>query len=380
MKTKTCSERSRTISCQTCPEPVEKSAIGRQSSVVFILCLFFTYCFLTSSNYICLAQDMHFSQYGASPLSLNPALAGTFNGDIRGIMTYKDQWSKLDNAFKTYTLNCDAALYKQKSGFLGGGISFFYDLSGSSSLATTMANVSISYHLKMNRQNLFTVGIQSGLLQQKINDANFQWDSQYDGSNFNSSLASGENITQNSYMVPDISLGAVWNYNSKKVVNLASNDAFKSEFGLAVFHVNKPEYSFFNTSKDNINVRFVSHGKASIGINTMIAIVPSFIFMKQGKSTEIIPGSAIRMMTKETSSANGFFHEGALSLGGYYRLKDAFILSILFESKNFAIGFSYDINTSDLKLATNKDGSIEVTLRYTTPSPFNYRKRGNSLL
>ncbi|MBI5218763.1 MAG: type IX secretion system membrane protein PorP/SprF [Bacteroidia bacterium] len=72
--------------------------------------------------------------------------------------------------------------------------------------------------------------------------------------------------------------------------------------------------------------------------------------------------------------------EGALSLGGYYRFKDAFIASILFESKNFAIGFSYDINVSDLKLATSKDGGMEITIRYTTPSPFEYRRKGNSLL
>lgn len=102
--------------------------------------------------------------------------------------------------------------------------------------------------------------------------------------------------------------------------------------------------------------------------------------MKQGKSSEIILGSAVRLMTKETSTAKGLIREGALSLGGYYRFKDAFIASILFESKNFAIGFSYDINVSDLKLATSKDGGMEITIRYTTPSPFEYRRKGNSLL
>ncbi|MBI5218982.1 MAG: PorP/SprF family type IX secretion system membrane protein [Bacteroidia bacterium] len=346
------------------------------------------YCLLLTAYCYCLlpaaafSQDLHFSQYCASPLTMNPALAGTFNGDIRGILSYRDQWNKLDNAYKTYAFNCDAQIYKQRTntGFLGGGISFFYDLAGASGLATTLANISVSYHLKFNKENLFTVGLQGGILQQKINDSHFQWDSQYDGYNYNPTLASNENINKNGYIVPDISLGGVWNYRSKRVKDLNDNNGFKSELGLAVFHVTKPEYSFYNSTKDNINARFVAHGNAAIGINTVIAFVPSFVYMKQGESTEMILGSAVRLMTKEASTAKGIIREGALSLGGYYRFKDAFIASILFESKNFSIGFSYDINTSDLKLATNKNGGPEVTLRYTTPSPFSYRRKGNSLL
>src|SRR3989339_762638 len=344
--------------------------------LIFVIIIFVMF-----SN-IAKSQDMHFSQYTASPLNLNPALAGTFNGDIRGIISYRDQWNKLDRAYKTYAFNCDAGLYRQRTqtGFLGGGISLLHDLAGASGLATTLANISIAYHLKLNREHLFTVGLQGGILQQKLNDSYFQWDSQYDGYNYNPTLASNENIAKNSYIVPDFSLGGVWNYWSKGVKEHAANEAFKSELGLAVFHVNKPEYSFYNSTKDNINIRFVTHGNAFIGINTVFAIVPSFVYMNQGESSELILGTSIRLMTKETSSVNGYFKQGALSIGGYYRFNDSFIASILFESKNFAIGFSYDINTSDLKLATGKDGGMEITLRYTTPSPFNYRKKGNSLL
>ncbi|HBX49718.1 MAG: hypothetical protein A2275_02040 [Bacteroidetes bacterium RIFOXYA12_FULL_35_11] len=344
--------------------------------LIFVIIIFVMF-----SN-IAKSQDMHFSQYTASPLNLNPALAGTFNGDIRGIISYRDQWNKLDRAYKTYAFNCDAGLYRQRTqtGFLGGGISLLHDLAGASGLATTLANVSVSYHLKLNNENLFTVGLQGGILQQKINDSHFQWDSQYDGYNYNPTLSSNENLIKNSYVVPDISLGGVWNYRSKRVKDLNDNNGIKSELGLAVFHVNKPEYSFYNSTKEKINLRFVTHGKVSVGINTVVACVPSFIYMKQGESSELLFGSGIRLMTKEASTAKGIFHEGALTVGGYYRYKDAFIASILFESKNFSIGLSYDINISDLKLASKKDGGLEITLRYTTPNPFNYRKRGNSLL
>ena len=38
------------------------------------------------------AQDIHFSQYYASPLTLNPALTGKFNGLWRVTGIYRDQF------------------------------------------------------------------------------------------------------------------------------------------------------------------------------------------------------------------------------------------------------------------------------------------------
>ena len=40
------------------------------------------------------AQDIHFSQVGFSPLTLNPALAGA-NGAINGVLNYRSQWSSV---------------------------------------------------------------------------------------------------------------------------------------------------------------------------------------------------------------------------------------------------------------------------------------------
>ncbi|HQU60103.1 MAG TPA: type IX secretion system membrane protein PorP/SprF, partial [Saprospiraceae bacterium] len=37
------------------------------------------------------AQDQHFSQFFASPLTLNPALTGTFDGKYRVAFIYRDQ-------------------------------------------------------------------------------------------------------------------------------------------------------------------------------------------------------------------------------------------------------------------------------------------------
>jgi hypothetical protein len=45
-------------------------------------------------------------------------------------------------------------------------------------------------------------------------------------------------------------------------------------------------------------------------------------------------------------------------------LTDAFILSTRFDYENFALGFSYDINTSSLNTATDGNGGFELSLQY----------------
>ena len=60
------------------------------------------------------AQDPHFSQFFASPLSLNPALTGRFDGTLRVAGNYRNQWPTIDNAFKTYTASVDFAILQNQ--------------------------------------------------------------------------------------------------------------------------------------------------------------------------------------------------------------------------------------------------------------------------
>ena len=49
------------------------------------------------------AQDPAFSQFFASPLTLNPALTGKFSGVVRVAGNYRDQWPQINNASVSYT-------------------------------------------------------------------------------------------------------------------------------------------------------------------------------------------------------------------------------------------------------------------------------------
>src|SRR5215216_6046073 len=60
------------------------------------------------------AQDPNFSQFFVSPLSLNPALTGKFNGDFRVAGNYRDQWPAISKAFVTSTISFDAPILRSR--------------------------------------------------------------------------------------------------------------------------------------------------------------------------------------------------------------------------------------------------------------------------
>ena len=47
------------------------------------------------------AQDPHFSQFFSSPLTLNPAFTGKFNGTWRLAANHRDQWPSIPKAYVT---------------------------------------------------------------------------------------------------------------------------------------------------------------------------------------------------------------------------------------------------------------------------------------
>ena len=58
------------------------------------------------------AQDPNFSQFFASPLTLNPAMTGKIDGLYRVAGNYRNQWPTINNAFTTYTVSFDAAILR----------------------------------------------------------------------------------------------------------------------------------------------------------------------------------------------------------------------------------------------------------------------------
>src|SRR4249920_3845660 len=78
------------------------------------------------------AQDPHFSQFFASPLTLNPAFTGKFDGEWRLAANHRDQWPSIPKAYVTTSASLDFGILKNRipeKDVFGVGISGLTDAS-----------------------------------------------------------------------------------------------------------------------------------------------------------------------------------------------------------------------------------------------------------
>lgn len=322
------------------------------------------------------AQDIHFSQINNTNLFQNPANTGAFNGDQRASIHYKNQWASVATPFTTYGFAFDMGTLKKKtkSGFLGVGVVVYNDKAGDNKMQTLNGGLTLAWHQYLNDNNMLSGGIASSVIQNSISPSTMQWDNQYDGTGYNANLSSGETRSFQSILQFSVGGGLLYTYKSKDKT-MSSNDGVSANLGGGVYHINQPKYSFYQVTDERQYSKIVVHGGMSIGIlNSILAVQPSFLYQSQGSSQEIVAGSMLRYRIQEASHYTGFKSEFALSAGLFYRVKDAMIAQFLFEYSYFAIGVSYDINTSVLNTASNSKGGMELMLKFSNPNPFKATK------
>jgi len=315
------------------------------------------------------AQDIHFSQFYSTPMFLNPAATGVYNGNHRGIINYKDQWRSVASPYKTFAASYDTRFMYSNVDQFGLGASFFNDVAGDLKMGTNQFNVMASYQKQLTPEMGFSFGLQGGIAQTKLSgdESLQQWGSQYDGTAYNPNLPTGEVNAINSFTFGDFSVGALWNYGMNENY-ITANDQFNVQLGIAYHHLNRPRQSFYADKGEKLYSKLVFHGQSEIGLaNTNTIIVPQFMYFNQGPAQELNLGSMVKFRLQEASKHTLWIKEAFASLGGFYRWKDSFILAGGVEFQGYAIGISYDINTSSLKEATNYKGGLEFSIRYIPP-------------
>ena len=200
------------------------------------------------------AQDIHFSQTQETPLQVNPGFTGGFNGDQRVILNYRNQWASLGAPFKTYALGFDTKIRtKSKNAFLGIGTFIFKDEAGDLSMGMLQANLNIAGHVKINDNQIVSLGIMGGFVQRSINGANAQWGSQFNGITYDASLPGGNYNFQN-FSYVDVSSGISWFY-SRETTNMTSNDNIWVRIGIAANHLLNPKQNFYTDQTDRMGMR-----------------------------------------------------------------------------------------------------------------------------
>jgi type IX secretion system PorP/SprF family membrane protein len=336
------------------------------------------------------SQDLHFSQFNENPSLINPALTGVSHV-LRASVIYKDQWRSVTVPYKTFGASYEMKFkasswdkvdpfktraYKKSFNKLSGGLSFYSDKAGDGNMGTNQVNLSFATFIKAGEYSSVSLGLQAGVVQKTVDYSKFVFSNQYNGSNgYDQTIANGEQYGAQSFIYPDFAAGLLWNY-SREEKSIGENNQLKADFGFAMFHINQPKQKFLVGTNEKLFSKYVIHGKLLIGIpHSNVGLAPAIFCQLQGPTKEIVGGMMIKYYLKDDSKYTGYIKRSSIGLGAYYRYKDAVVAAIMLEIGQYAIGFSYDINTSALTQVSTLRGGPEIMIRFNSANPFLFQKR-----
>lgn len=302
------------------------------------------------------AQDVHFSHIHASPTTLNPAMTGLFDGDLRIIGNYRSQWNNFTNGYKTFSAAADTKLVKiGRHDFLGAGFQIYKDVAGDLEFTTSYGafTFSVLKSLDDKGKNFISFGLQSAYMSNRVNFSNII---AHDNEPL---IAAGASDKINFW---DLSAGLGWFYGINR---------FNSVYlGLSLSHINEPRVSFLedpSVDTDILKYRNLTiHGGADIRISDNSSLKPNFVFRDQGPHREILVGTFWKykkLRTKLRQPASLYFGAWLRAyLEQDIRGTDAFIAAVRFDYKKTFITFSFDANISSLRRVSAGNGGPELSI------------------
>jgi type IX secretion system PorP/SprF family membrane protein len=303
------------------------------------------------------AQDIHFSQYYLSPLSLNPANTGKYKGDYRFFGNYRSQWRGIEKAYNTYSAGGDFNAYPYDHN-VSGGIIFINDKSGGN-LSVTKIFPSGAYHKKF-RQYQLHIGIQPGLVIKTIDFYKNSYPNQlnWEIGKFDHTLPNNEVNVSQRFAYFDLNAGVAA---SKRF------GAIEPDIGIALFHITNPKESFFRN-----NSRLPMRQAYNFGLNYFVT--PVLILRAHSlcgytsKVSDLVSGLNIEYVLSKNAFFTNSVFAGGMWRSGLKRNPDAGIATIGFNYSHYTVGFSFDITNSQLKTAVDSKGAYELSFIYRAKS------------
>jgi type IX secretion system PorP/SprF family membrane protein len=306
------------------------------------------------------AQDPHFSQFYASPLTLNPAFAGKFDGDIRVAGIHRNQWPTINKAFVTTSAAVDFRIMKNhiaENDTWGVGLMGFSDQSANGAVKFNYASVGTAFHKGLDEEGYHQIGaaFQGTYANMMINVTNLKFLDQltpYGFTGTTTEVFNNSNL-KNSYL----------DFNAGVLYNGSTTDQNNFYFGVSMYHINRPKQSFTGAFF-LLNPRTTIHGGGYFPVGQTSTLHLSGLYSTQGKASEALIGGAYQFLVSEQTDKPTSFY-----VGSWMRMNDAVIPYVGLEFGSFRLGATYDVNISNLKSASNSRGGMEISLIYIKKDP-----------
>lgn len=299
------------------------------------------------------AQDPRFSQYFSAPLAFNPAFTGYFDGGHRLALNVRNQWANLNDPYTTGSISFDTKILKNTisdNDKWGVGIQGLYDQSAGGIFKNSYLSLSTGFHKGLDAEGTQSIGIgiQATYARASVDFSRLSFGNQYVNGRFDLSVPSGESFNDRSLSYLDVNAGILYNYTDE------NNN--KYSFGASMYHILKPNISFFSNGKNSLDRRYAIHAGASLNAGEIDNLFLSTNLMYQGGANEAVIGAAYGFGIRDA--------DATLYTGVWLRVKDAFYPYIGFQTNSYQLGISYDITSSDLRRVKGFNSSTELSFLY----------------
>jgi len=297
------------------------------------------------------SQDIHFTNYYYSPLYLSPAKTGAFAGTYRIGANVRDQFSSfIEKPFQTLMAFADTPIDigLKPHHWIGAGINVYADKAGDLNYMQTAAYLSLAYHYAIDPKykTVFTLGLQYGITQRKINDKNYSSGETLGG---NANDPDRQLLEDFNPTIGDLNIGVSLKKWTSKTAYI--------DMGVSMYHLMQSEFSFNQSSTKNpVARRFNAYAEYHIQSNKQLAIKPIIIYSRMFPFQNIFGQVNLEYRPNKKSST-------ILKGGLGYRNGDAvqFLAGMLY--KGWDIGIAYDLTVSSAAAYTNRYGGIELGIR-----------------
>jgi len=267
-----------------------------------------------------------YTNYNFNLFGINPAVAGSQPClDLR--MGYRRQWLGFPGEPKSAYAGVHGSFGKKKFNYHGAGISTENDEAGP--MGYTGMSAAYTYHMKVNRRNMLSVGASLGFTQYRLDVGQLTLE------DFNDPLL---NTNQRAFLFPQIGFG-LWYKNHERFIGFSIRNVVENQF-----------QNFGDDSRFRRHMYFIM-GKS--------IPVDDELFFKPSVNLRYVSGSPIAADVNLLFDLNDLFEFGVSFRGGH-GVSGLVKVAVL---KYLTIGYAYDRTLNKLRLGGANSHEIMLGIK-----------------
>ena len=303
-----------------------------------------------------IAQDPHFSQWWAAPLTVSPARTLQADADIRVMGNMRQQWINPASPYYTGSLSIETALFPKKTGLnkLAAGIGFMHDNTYEGILKSNYFSTTLAYHLVFGQDLEHSLSAGFGMTNGKrtLDFSRLYFASQLTNDGFDLNLPSGETALASMKSYWSLSSGLTYSY---------TNAETRFDLGTSAYHLNKPQQTFLKDPYQVVPLRYVAYAFFDKALPGGQVVNTVFYYQQQASLNYFIGGLSYGIPLGA--------EERFINIGALYRYNDAVVPHLSLTLGNKQLGFSYDATWSKLNAAAAMPHTFELSFSWRTRYP-----------